>query len=60
MKKKVLTPSRAQKIQDDIFKKMTPAQKVKMVGEFFEFGKKLNKLNDRRKDGNNSFSYQYR
>jgi len=41
-------------MQDDIFKKMTAAQKVAMVGQFFELGKKLNALNDRRKDGNNS------
>jgi len=54
MKKPLLTPRMAQKMQDDIFKKMTAAQKVAMVGQFFELGKKLNALNDRRKDGNNS------
>lgn len=52
----ILTPKLAQKIQDDIFKKMTAVQKVNMVSQFFELGKKLNALNDRRKDGNNSIS----
>lgn len=38
-----------QKMQDEIYKKMTAQQKVKLVSEFFRFGKKLNALNDRRK-----------
>ena len=49
MKKHILTPKIAQKMQDDIFKRMTAAQKITMVGQFFELGKKLNALNDRRK-----------
>jgi hypothetical protein len=58
MKKKILTPKIAQKIQDDIFKKMTAEQKLKMVDQFFEFGKRLNALNNRRKDGSNKFSHK--
>jgi hypothetical protein len=48
MAKEILTPKRAQEIQDEIFKKMTAEQKIKLVSSFFRFGKKLNKLNDRR------------
>lgn len=55
-KKVMMTPEIAEKIQDDVFKKMTAAQKIKLTGQFFELGKKLNALNDRRKDGNNSIS----
>lgn len=46
----------AVKIQDKIFKEMTAGEKIKMVSQFFEFGKKLNKLNDRRLDGNRTAS----
>ncbi len=47
---------KAQKKQDDIFKKMTTEQKLTMTGQLFELGKTLNALNDRRKNGDNSFS----
>ncbi|MFH1968602.1 MAG: hypothetical protein ABIJ84_04405 [bacterium] len=47
----LLTPKKAQEIQDEIFKKMTASQKIKLVSSFFRFGKKLNKLNDRRLNG---------
>ncbi len=46
---KKLTPQSAQKIQDNIFKKMTASQKIKLVSSFFRFGKKLNKLNGNRR-----------
>ncbi len=49
MNKNILTPKRAEEIQDNIFKKMTADKKIKMVSHFFEFGKKLNKLNGNRK-----------
>jgi hypothetical protein len=52
MVKEVLTPEKAQKIQDEIFKKMTANQKIKLVNSFFRFGKKLKQLNDRKIDGN--------
>jgi hypothetical protein len=48
-----LTPKKAQEIQDEIFKKMTAEEKIKLVSSFFEFGKKLSKLNNRRINGNN-------
>ena len=55
MKKNILTPGKAEEIQDNIFKKMSAGKKVKMVSHFFEFGKKLNKLNgDRRPSYKNS------
>jgi len=44
-----MTPQTAQKIQDEIFKKMTATQKIKLVSSFFRFGKKLNKLNGNRR-----------
>lgn len=53
MQKEILTPKRAQEIQDEIFKKMTATEKLKMADSFFRFGKKLSQLNDRKIDGNN-------
>ena len=44
--KKIETP---QERQDNIFRKMSAEKKVKMVSQFFEFGKKLNRLNGNRK-----------
>jgi len=50
---KKMTSQLAQEIQDNIFKKMTAEQKINIVSSFFEFGKKLNRLNDRKINGNN-------
>lgn len=47
--------STAEKIQDEIYKKMTASQKIKLVNQFFEFGKKLSSLNDKKIDGNRRF-----
>ncbi len=58
MDKIILTPKLAEKIQDDIFKRMTAEEKKKMVSQFFEFGKKLNKLNDRKINGNRRSSFK--
>ncbi len=58
MKKQIVTPKMAQKMQDEIFKKMTAAQKISMVGQLFELGKTLNSLNDRKKHGNNGLSHK--
>lgn len=52
MAREILTPKRAQEIQDKIFRKMTADEKIKLVSSFFRFGKKLNKLNDRKINGN--------
>lgn len=49
--KNILTPKKAQETQDEIFKKMTAEEKIKLVSSFFRFGKKLNSLNDRRIHG---------
>lgn len=48
-----LTPKKAQEIQDEIFRRMTAEEKLKLLDSFFEFGKKLSQLNDRRINGNN-------
>lgn len=56
--KKALTPKRAQEIQDDIFKKMTASEKIKLVGSFFRFGKKLSKLNNRKINGDRGFTHK--
>jgi hypothetical protein len=55
MKKTILTPKRAEEIQDEIFRKMTAEEKIRLVSSFFRFGKKLNNLNDRRINGNRRF-----
>ena len=52
MSKEILTPKRAQEIQDEIFKKMTGQEKIKLVNSFFKFGIKLNQLNDKKINGN--------
>jgi len=52
MKKNILTPKLAQEIQDEIFKKMTAEEKIKLVSSFFRFGKKLSGLNNRKINGN--------
>ena len=52
MKKEVLTPKKAQEIQDEIFKRMSATEKIKLVSSFFRFGKKLSELNDRKINGN--------
>ena len=56
MSKDVLTPKRAQEIQDEIFKKMTADEKMKLVRSFFRFGKRLAELNDRKINGNNGLA----
>lgn len=38
-----------EEIQDEIFRRMSAEKKVKMISQFFEFGKKLNSLNGNRK-----------
>lgn len=58
MKKPILTPKLAKKIQDEIFKKMTSEKKIKLTCDFFRFGKKLNQLNDRKINGNRGPSYK--
>lgn len=46
------TSQKAREIQDKIFRKMTAEQKIKLTSQFFEFAKKLQKLNDRKINGN--------
>lgn len=58
MSKNILTPKKAEKIQDDIFKKMTAEKKVKLTFDFFRLGMKLNQSNDRKINGNRRSSYQ--
>lgn len=42
----------AQKIQDEIFKKMTFGQKIKLTSELLQFAKKLSGSNNLKIDGN--------
>ena len=53
MKKQILTPKKAQEIQDEIFKKMTADEKLGLLDSFLKFGKKLSRLNDRKINGDN-------
>ena len=39
-----MTPKQAEKLQDKIFREMPPAKKLKIAGDFFLFGKKLDSL----------------
>jgi hypothetical protein len=39
----------AEKLQNKIYQKMSAEEKLKITFRFFLLGKKLNKLNDRRK-----------
>jgi len=34
-------PAKAQKIQDEIFRKMTPERRLRLAGEMYEFAKKI-------------------
>lgn len=45
-----MRPETAEKLQNEIFQKMSAEEKIKIVSKFFEFGKKLSSLNDRRKN----------
>lgn len=39
-----MTPDQAEKLQNDIYRKMAPEKKLKILGEFFMLGRKLNSL----------------
>jgi len=55
MRKDKIAKKQPQEMQDEIFRNMSAQKKIKMVSHFFEFGKKLNKLNgDRRPSYKNS------
>ena len=58
MKKLILTPKIAEKIQDRIFKKMTAEKKIKLTCDFFRLGQKLNQLNDKKINGDRRSSYK--
>ena len=54
MSKNILTPEKAQKLQDEIYQKMEATKKLKIAGQLFLLGKKLDglknqKTNDSRK-----------
>ena len=48
--------NKAQSLQDRIFKNMTASEKIRLAGSFFELGKKLNQLNDRKINGSDRTS----
>lgn len=40
--KEIVTPQKAEKIQNEIYRKMSADQKIKIAGQLFLLGKKLN------------------
>ena len=48
MNKEILTPQRAEKIQNEIYRKMPAAKKIKIAGQLFLLGKKLEELKKKR------------
>lgn len=52
-----MTPSQAEKLQNDIYRKMSAEKKLKILGDFFLLGKKLDPLKyGNRKTGRTSTS----
>ena len=39
-----MTSAQVEKLQDDIYRKMSPAKKLKILGDFFILGKKFDLL----------------
>lgn len=50
-----MKPEIAEKLQNEIFQKMSAEKKIKIASQFFEFGKKLSKLNNRRRKNFKNF-----
>jgi len=48
MNKDILTPQRAEKIQNESYRKMPAAKKIKIAGQLFLLGKKLEELKKKR------------
>lgn len=47
-----MTPKQAEQAQNEIYRKMAPAKKLKIAGDFFLLGKKLDSLKyENRKTG---------
>lgn len=53
------TTKQTQKLQDKAFKSISADKKMELVGQFFEMGKKLQALNDRKIDGNHKPAYKH-
>ena len=51
MKKEILTPKTAEKIQDDIYYNMSAEKKVRITSQFFVLGRELNKFNSIERNG---------
>jgi len=46
----MLTPQAAQELQDEIFRRMPAEKKIKIAGQLFLFGKKLESLRNQNND----------
>ena len=44
MNKYILTPQKAEKIQNEIYRNMPAAKKIKIAGQLFLLGRKLDEL----------------
>jgi len=55
-----LTPKKAEKLQDEIFKKMSAAKKIKIASQLFLLGQKLNALKNEKNNNAGKTSLQNR
>ena len=52
MNRKILTPKKAEQIQNEIYRKMSAKKKIKIAGQLFLLGNKLDELKKQKIDDN--------
>lgn len=51
-----MTPTQAEKLQNEIYRKMAPSKKLKILGQFYLFGKKLDSLKYGNRESGRAFA----